>query len=381
MFLHITYAFSQSIVDGYIIDAEKDTIFGKIVPSNVDWFRRVTFEEASGKRSRYSAERHGILGYGFGQKHFKLNEEDRIYLECVIDGEVGLYYSGHSYYLDLDSTFLEIKYERRDVYREGIKYSADDETWSERLIYIGQGCEEALKIPRKENKPNRINLSEYVIALNECRSSEYIEYSSDYSRTSWDVAIGALATQHDLSDYSAPRVNFGKSTERSLAPSIEVGFNLGSTLFGKQVNFRFGFLLATPVNEYSVVEQRPTQEVIHNVSVNSTIVSFPISMDFPLYDSRRSKLLLRLGPLIAAGSNKKILYEEYSVANGRTLIRTGRNEATFEQTGVIRYFGGLVFEKSFNDVRAGLKLTYLNHGSSDDEVLTQSEQLAAYIKF
>jgi len=379
----LSQAMRRQVLDGYIIDMNKDTVRGKLVQlSSSEWSEKCIFIDSEGEELNFYSEDQSILGFGSSTKHFLLNSRSAKFMKVIIDGDISLHEVGDIFYLDYENAVYEIKVEKEEVYLEGVRYVEDKKSWRGVLNTLAAQCENARQIVSKMTQPSRKNLSSFVQELSKCENTDYTVFRTK-KKTSFDISLGAYTAIFNYSRFISG-YDVSTTTEASIRPSVAGGFNLQIPFRKKELNLRFGVLFSSYKASGSYTGERTetiagviTRDVygLSEVLIEGSVISIPASIDYPVFDTEKARIALNAGLtqtflLNASTFARKTTESSSPVTSSVGGISGASTDGWISGYSLLRtgYLFGITTEKSFNEIRLGLKVNYYDFGrfSSED---------------
>jgi len=348
----------QNFKDGYLINAQKDTIRGQVLSrSNAKNYISCIFKGAEGEKEYFPKD---ILGFGYtNDKFFSSQIVPNAFVEVLVQGKLSLYKSEeNSYYVQKDTILKQLEAKKIEVVTNGRTSLKDDPTWKGFINYLISDCEDLSGSRINNVKFQEASLVKIVTEYNRCKDSEMVVYKSQKPFLLFNYGISIGVTQTTLNNRDdIGRFDYLKERYSSTDPTIGLVMDLTFPRVTERVSFltEVYFTKADFFSSLTVTEGATTN--FYDTSISLSTLSIPLSFKYAFPSET-------LGWYAQVGMNFDYHLKASSVYSQETLV--GSVVSTVEDRPAFSVDDsqlGLVFgiglEKSFNKFKAGLGLRYI----------------------
>lgn len=236
LIIFISYAFGQSkFEDGLIITNTGDTIRGFVQQSPKSNNYNVCVFKNSENAPAHSFTPQEINGYGIqGLTYFEAKnivssnkDEERLFLQVLVEGEINLYKSESSFYAQKGSDFYELVVERKQITIDGELKTMKDNKYIGILRYMMADC------PQSSSQLNDVQLNERALqkvvdSYNKCVDPQYVKKSHYGPKIKVGMGLAAGVNYSSISFKADEDESLYLTSEydNSFKPIIGLGFNV-----------------------------------------------------------------------------------------------------------------------------------------------------------
>lgn len=354
--LYSSPLFAQvGIKDGYIINLENDTLYGKIESQNILKNRKECHFSDDKGTTVYTPSM--ISGYGFvSDKYFTSRVVDDTFLQVLISGELSLYKDGPVFYMEkMGNEVLKLEYGNRTDTIEGKIYTGEDLTWKGYVNILVYDCIQNPDVIRGLSLDER-SLTRLVIDYNICKGIGYIDYlaKKPWTRVELGISSGITLSSIDINN-KTDSYNYLPDNYMSYDPSFELIFILSSPRFMNRIAFQseIEFIKSDFFSEQ--IRSSPSKTDYHDTYIDLTTLSFPQSVRYTVID-KEYRLFINLGIIFANNLHWETSRESELLTGNDVFTSSGQAfEIERKQLGL---WGGIGFQKPFDKFSTGVTFKY-----------------------
>ncbi len=363
--------------DGFIITASKDTIFGKIeFRSDSNNERTCIFSTGSGKME-YSPSQ--ILGYGFlNDRYYSSQIIDGKFVEVLVTGELSLYESDYTFYIQKTGTELYILEAKqiRDTAEIKVTGGSDkvvgyrqDLKWLGTISFLTSDCLES----HNELQSLTLNvksLTRFVVNYNLCRGGgfKYYKVSKPRYRIDYGISVAMVSSTLQFKNLPSQFIYLNNRYQTyDVAPGLL--FAVSSPRISENLALQTELCYVRTSYYSQNVVAEPSMTNYYETYIDFSTISIPVSLRYTIPVGNSSLFF-------NAGAEFAFLTDNNSYVNTEMLsgsiVDTYVNDVFEFNNSPLGYWGDIGYLKSFKSFRIGATLKYYHSGNT-----TSSEEFTS----
>jgi hypothetical protein len=345
--------------DGYIINQQNDTVFGKVdYRLDTKNYQLCRFKKDD-QVTEYSPEQ--INGYGYSNdKYFSSSVIDNSFAEVLIKGEMSLFRQGAKFYVRKQGEkLLELETKDKKMIAQNKVYQKEDETWKGVLIYLMSDCmKNASSLLTRAHLTER-ELTQLVIKYNKCQGTDFTVYKEDkpWTKLVIGAAVGAAYTTPKTT-YHMDMYSYIKDSYSSINPTLGFVMDFSSPRITEKLSLQPEIYITK--SSYSGYVQLKTVAATENydTQIDLTTLSIPISLKYSLPKRKYSGYLQGgFNFDYHLNAETKLVTEKIWLDNTSTTTESKAFDVNKKQGG---FWGGIGFLRSFAHFDGSLNIRYFH---------------------
>jgi hypothetical protein len=360
------FSFSQTdFRKGYIINNQRDTLFGLVdYRVGVKTHKSCAFKKSEGQ-STVTYEPNDIIGYGFNNdkvflsREIAINDEmpEVVFLEVIVSGPVSLYNFKGTYFLEQDNNGLhELINKQKQIYVNGKMVLQNTNQYIGTINMLVFDCAE-IRSRVQKIRLNEKALTNLIEDYNRCKGESSITFKAKKPWTKAIIGIiGGLSISHINFEVNPAYEHLAGDFEVSKSATIGASLDILSPRLNERISFHGELLYLAPKYHNYTLYNRPSSVERNYVTIELKQLKVPIGLRYTL--SKRDftpYFNLGISGTIHVSSNPKWVQEVES--NG--VVSTTENKALETKDKQFGVWVGLGVLKSINrNLNAFCELRY-----------------------
>jgi hypothetical protein len=359
---------------GFIITNGNDTIQGQVdYRSNAKNYESCVFKDEQGEKEYYPNQ---IRGFGYkNDKFFSSQIIEGSFVEVLVIGDLNLFRSKEKFHIRKDTSFFDLEsITRRDIIN-GRFVNRDISKWRGILSYTISDCLENPSELASSINLRAKDLTQLVIKYNECRGTEFTEYTSNKPWAKYDYGITLGISRSILNTINiSGTFAYMDDSYKSIDPSIGLLIAISSPRISEVLAFQ-GELHFLQSRYSSLVEFTSPKEY-HDTQIDVKTISIPLSLKYS-FPEENYGLFLQGGVTFDYHfeSNTKLLSERID----GTVVNTSESTAFDINKNQLGYWGGLGINSIFQKCKIGISLRYYHVPRLNEDRISNGRDFTANI--